>query len=84
MPASNKAYYIHVLYPKDIFSHIIFQLKKLNQAIELAGGMTLLMEEKGDDGTLLEEGTVVMNCQESELTPRGVKWAKHVQELLQR
>ena len=63
---------------------IIFQLRKLNQAIELAGGMALLMEESGDDTVLLEKGTIVMNCLESELTPKGVKWAKHVQELLQR
>lgn len=61
-----------------------FKLKKLNQAIELAGGMALLMETEGDDRILTEPGTVVMQYQETDVTPKTEKWVKQVQDLLER
>ena len=46
--------------------------------------MTLLMETGGDDGILTEQGTIVMDCQETDVTPKAEKWAKHVLGLLDR
>ena len=56
----------------------------MNHSIELAGGMALLMETGEDDGILTEQGTVVMDCQETDLPPKTEKWLKHVHSMLDR
>ncbi|XP_046549525.1 LOW QUALITY PROTEIN: nibrin-like [Haliotis rubra] len=66
------------------------QFKKMNLAVELAGGMPILMEEGSDDNddrVLVETGTVVMNCGTEDLktlTPAGQEWVAHVNKYLKR
>ncbi|XP_067651141.1 nibrin-like [Haliotis asinina] len=66
------------------------QFKKMNLAVELAGGMPILMEEGSDDNddrVLVESGTVVMNCGTEDLktlTPAGQEWVTHVNKYLKR
>ncbi|XP_046365515.2 nibrin-like [Haliotis rufescens] len=66
------------------------QFKKMNLAVELAGGMPILMEEGSDDNddrVLVESGTVVMNCGAEDLktlTPAGQEWVAHVNKYLKR
>ncbi|XP_041375174.1 nibrin-like isoform X2 [Gigantopelta aegis] len=66
------------------------QFKKMSLAIELAGGVPILMEEGTDDNSdevLTEDGTVVMNCGPDEqqlLSENGKRWFHHVQNYLKK
>ncbi|KAK6177872.1 hypothetical protein SNE40_012747 [Patella caerulea] len=65
------------------------QFKKMNMAIELAGGMPILMEEgsdDNDDSVLCQDGTVVMAITEdlNTLTPNAKQWCHQVQKILKK
>jgi len=60
------------------------QFKKMHLAIELAGGIPLLMEGKGDDSVLLGDYTVVMATPEVGMSQEVGGWVGHVKELLAR
>lgn len=56
----------------------------MHLAIELAGGIPLLMEGKGDDSVLLGDHTVVMATPEAGMSQEVGGWVGHVKELLAR
>ncbi|XP_045192150.2 nibrin-like [Mercenaria mercenaria] len=58
------------------------QLKKMNVAIELAGGMPLLLDKGKIDKNILKTKSVVMNCTDTELTQSSDSWVSDVQKLL--
>ncbi|XP_060590828.1 nibrin-like isoform X2 [Ruditapes philippinarum] len=58
------------------------QLKKMHVAIELAGGMPLLLDKGKIDKNILKPGSVVMNCTDLELTQSSDSWVTDVQEFL--
>lgn len=60
------------------------QLKKMSLAIELAGGLPLMMDKGKVDKTILKPGSVVMNCTDTELTQSTDGWVNSVQSLLER
>jgi hypothetical protein len=72
-------------------SFSISQFKKLNLAIELGGGVPILMEEgtdDNDDGVLVAPGTCVMESSPTEnsqqLSQNAQKWISHVIDYLQK
>lgn len=60
----------------------------MNMAVELGGGMSMLMEENsgGNDGVLIQRGTVVMNCMVDTSTQSQTEqgWIQHVQKYLKK
>lgn len=60
------------------------QFKKMSLAVELAGGVPVLMEEMVADSVLLDNQSVVMNYTEVEGTQLTQSLASGVQELLTR
>jgi hypothetical protein len=68
--------------------YVWLQFKKMNLAVELAGGTPMLMEEDcdDDDDALVSPSTVVMTCDPADatqnLTQNGREWVAHVQTYL--
>ncbi|XP_052818787.1 nibrin-like isoform X2 [Mya arenaria] len=60
------------------------QFKKMSFAIELAGGVPVLMEEGGEKSVLLANQTIVMSCQEGGLSHKARAWVTRVQQMLDR
>ncbi|KAJ8312627.1 hypothetical protein KUTeg_010000 [Tegillarca granosa] len=65
------------------------QYKKMNMAVELGGGMSMLMEDNtgdDDDSVLIQKGTVVMNCMVDSSTQSQMEqgWIQHVQKYLKK
>ncbi|XP_052229879.1 nibrin-like isoform X6 [Dreissena polymorpha] len=60
------------------------QFNKMRLAIELAGGVPLLMEGKGDQHVILGPQTVVMNSSDASLTQGQGDWVQTVHTLLER
>ena len=62
----------------------------MSLAIELAGGVPVLMEEgtdDNDDEVLAEGGTVVMSCgldEQQLLSENGKRWVQHVHSYLKK
>lgn len=75
---------------KKLFQGLTFyflspkQLKKMNLAIELAGGMPVLLEKGKIDRNIVKQGSLVMNCTDSELTQSSDCWVSDVQQMLTR
>ncbi|XP_063396332.1 nibrin-like [Mytilus trossulus] len=65
------------------------QFKKMNLAVELGGGLPVLLEEKWQKDTLLvEKGSVVMQCEPNQCTQMmsqdSNNWVLHVQAFLRK
>ena len=69
----------------------LFQFKKLNVAVELAGGTPMLMEEGTDDNEddiLVQPNTCVMECKPDDVTNQfsqnAQDWMRHVINVLKK
>lgn len=65
------------------------QFKKMNLAVELGGGLPVLLEEKWQKDTMLvEKGSVVMQCEPNQCTQMmsqdSNNWVLHVQAFLRK
>jgi hypothetical protein len=69
--------------------YFYFQFKKMHIAVELGGGLPVLLEEKWkNDRMLVEKGSVVMHCEPSQctqvLSQDSNNWVLHVQSYLRK
>jgi hypothetical protein len=74
---------------EDNERYFYFQFKKMHIAVELGGGLPVLLEEKWkNDRMLVEKGSVVMHCEPSQctqvLSQDSNNWVLHVQSYLRK